>query len=89
VAYISDEMLGLSIEIYGQTGRTFNLRCKEHIQAIRSNCSKSGYLNHILNMGHTWYNYRYYGCHEDRKEEQTYEHLKKVIFTKLAETIYM
>jgi hypothetical protein len=38
----------------GQTGRTFNLSCKEHIQAITSNCSKSGYLNHILNAGHSY-----------------------------------
>jgi hypothetical protein len=38
----------------GQTGITFNLRYKEHIQAIRSNCSKSGYSNHILNTGHTY-----------------------------------
>jgi hypothetical protein len=38
----------------GQPGRTFNLGYKEHIQAIRSKCSKSGYLNHILNMGHTY-----------------------------------
>jgi hypothetical protein len=36
----------------GQTGRTFNQRYKEHIQAIRSNCNKSGYSNHILNTEH-------------------------------------
>jgi hypothetical protein len=38
----------------GQTGRTVNLRYKEHIQAIRIYCSKSSYLNHILNTGHTY-----------------------------------
>jgi hypothetical protein len=38
----------------GQTGRTFSQRYKEHIQAIRNNCSKSGYFNHILNTGHTY-----------------------------------
>jgi hypothetical protein len=47
-------MLELPTEIYWKTGRTFNLRFKEHIQAIRSNCSKSGYTNHTLNMGHTY-----------------------------------
>jgi hypothetical protein len=32
------------------------MRYKEHIQAIRSNNGKSGYLNHILNTGHTYGN---------------------------------
>jgi hypothetical protein len=35
-------------------GQTFNIRYKEHIHDIRSNNSKSGYLNHILNTGHTY-----------------------------------
>jgi hypothetical protein len=64
----------------GQTGRTFNPRYEEHIQAIRSNCSKSSYLKHILNMGHIWHNNRYYGCHKDRKEEQTFKHLREVSY---------
>jgi hypothetical protein len=38
----------------GQTGRTFNIRYKEHIQAIRNNNSNSVYSNHILNTGHTY-----------------------------------
>jgi hypothetical protein len=38
----------------GQTGRKFNLRYKEHIQATGSNCSKSRYSNHIISMGHTY-----------------------------------
>jgi hypothetical protein len=45
---------GLPIEINGQTGRTFSVRYKEYIRAIRSNSSNSGYSNHILNTGHTY-----------------------------------
>jgi hypothetical protein len=37
----------------GQTGRTFNIRYKEHIHDIRSNNGNTGYVNHILNTGHT------------------------------------
>jgi hypothetical protein len=37
----------------GQTGRTFNIRYKEHIHDIRGNNSNRGYSNHILNTGHT------------------------------------
>jgi hypothetical protein len=32
----------------------FKVRYKEHIHAIRSNSSNSGYSNLILNMGHTY-----------------------------------
>jgi hypothetical protein len=46
--------LDCPLKYIGQTGRTFNLRYKEHNHAIRSNCSKSGYSNHILNTGHTY-----------------------------------
>jgi hypothetical protein len=46
--------LDCPLKYIGQTGRTFNLRYNEHIQAIRSNCSKFGYSNHILNTGHTY-----------------------------------
>jgi hypothetical protein len=38
----------------GQTGRTFNIRYKEHIHDIRSNNGNTGYANHILNTGHTY-----------------------------------
>jgi hypothetical protein len=38
----------------GQTGRTFKVRYKEHIQAIRNNNGNSGYSNHILNTGHAY-----------------------------------
>jgi hypothetical protein len=41
------------LKYVGQTGRTFIVRYKEHIYAIRSNNSNSGYSNHILNTGHT------------------------------------
>jgi hypothetical protein len=37
----------------GQTGRTFNIRYKEHIETIGNNNGNSGYSNHILNTGHT------------------------------------
>jgi hypothetical protein len=47
-------MPGLPLSYVGQTGRTFNVRYKEHIHAIRSNNSNSRYSNHILNMGHTY-----------------------------------
>jgi hypothetical protein len=38
----------------GTTGRTFKVRYKEHIPAIRNNNGNSGYSNHILNIGHTY-----------------------------------
>jgi hypothetical protein len=46
--------IGCPLKYIGQTGRTFNTRCKEHIHDIRSNNSISGYLNHILNTGHAY-----------------------------------
>jgi hypothetical protein len=42
------------LKYVGQTGRTFNIRYKEHIHDIRSNNSNTGYANHILNTGHTY-----------------------------------
>jgi hypothetical protein len=36
------------LKYIGQTGRTFNVRYKEHIHAIRSNKSNCGYSNHIV-----------------------------------------
>jgi hypothetical protein len=45
--------LDCPLKYIGQTGRIFNIRYKEHIQAIRNNNSNSGYSNHILNTGHT------------------------------------
>jgi hypothetical protein len=41
------------IQYIGQTGRPFNTRYKEHIRDIKNN-SKSGYSNHILNIGHSY-----------------------------------
>jgi hypothetical protein len=41
------------LKFIGQTGRTLNIRYKEHIHAIRNN-SNSGYSNHILNTGNTY-----------------------------------
>jgi hypothetical protein len=37
----------------GQTGRTFKIRYKEHLQAIRNNRPDTGYSRHILDFGHT------------------------------------
>jgi hypothetical protein len=47
------KFLDCPLKYIGQTGRTFNIRCKEHIHAIRNNNNNSGYLNNILNTGHT------------------------------------
>jgi hypothetical protein len=38
----------------GQTGKKFHVRYKEHIRDIRSNKGNTGYVNHILNTGHTY-----------------------------------
>jgi hypothetical protein len=38
----------------GQTGRSFRIRYKEHIQDIRSNKSKTAFSQHILNTGHAY-----------------------------------
>jgi hypothetical protein len=46
--------LDCPLKYIGQTGRAFNIRYKEHIHAIRSNNSNSGYSNHILNTKHTY-----------------------------------
>jgi hypothetical protein len=42
------------LKYVGQTGRIFNKRYKQHIYDIRTNNSKKGYANHILNTGHTY-----------------------------------
>jgi hypothetical protein len=41
--------LDCPIKYVGQTGRSFYTRHKEYIQAVRINCSNSGYASHILN----------------------------------------
>jgi hypothetical protein len=46
--------LDYPLKYIGQTGRTLNIRYKEHIHAIRSNNSNSGYSNCILNTGRTY-----------------------------------
>jgi hypothetical protein len=38
----------------GQTGRTVNIRYKEHNHAIRNNNNNSGYSSHVLSTGHTY-----------------------------------
>jgi hypothetical protein len=40
----------------GQTGRSFRVRYKEHIQDIKSNKSRTGFSQHILNTGHAYGN---------------------------------
>jgi hypothetical protein len=82
--------LDCPLKYIGQTERTFNLRYKEHIQAIRSNCSKSGYSNHILNTGYP------YGKIKDTKDvirigrkSRHLNTLERFIFTKCTRTIYI
>jgi hypothetical protein len=36
----------------GQTGRSFKVRYKEHINGIKYNRQKTGYSQHVLNIGH-------------------------------------
>jgi hypothetical protein len=38
----------------GQTGRNFKTRYKEHIREIRNNRETSGYVQHILETGHSF-----------------------------------
>jgi hypothetical protein len=67
------------LQYIGQTERTFNIRYKEHIHAIRNNSNNSGYSKHLLNSEHAYRNNnRYHGCHKGRKEEQTFECLGKI-----------
>jgi hypothetical protein len=40
----------------GQTGRSFNIRHKEHVSDIKHNRDKSGFLRHILNEVHDYSN---------------------------------
>jgi hypothetical protein len=38
----------------GQTGRSFKIRYKEHVQDIKNNKSRTGFSHHILNTGHAY-----------------------------------
>jgi hypothetical protein len=64
----------------------FEVRYKEHIHAIRSNNSNSGYSNNILNIGHA------YGKKPDTmgviRVGRKGRHLNTLTFTKLAGTTY-
>jgi hypothetical protein len=51
--YHQMKCLGCPQKYIGQTGRTFNTRCQEHVQTFRNNNNNSGYSSHILNTGHT------------------------------------
>jgi hypothetical protein len=42
------------LKYIGQTGRTLNIRYREHIHDIRSNNSNSRCSNHIMNTGHAY-----------------------------------
>jgi hypothetical protein len=44
------------LEYIGQTGRSFNIRYKEHISPIKHKKDTSTYAQHILNTGHTYGN---------------------------------
>jgi hypothetical protein len=46
--------LDCPLKYIGQPGRSFNIRYKEHMHAIRNINNNSGYSNHILNTGHTY-----------------------------------
>jgi hypothetical protein len=46
--------LNYPLKYVGQTGRSFRVRYKEDIHAIRSSSGNSEYSNHILNTGHTY-----------------------------------
>jgi hypothetical protein len=48
------KFLDCTLKYIGQTGRTFNVRYKEHIRAISSNNRHSGYSIYILSTGHTY-----------------------------------
>jgi hypothetical protein len=42
-------------DIYvGQSGRSFTVRYKEHIQDIKTSKSKTGFSQYILNTGHAY-----------------------------------
>jgi hypothetical protein len=71
--------LDCPLKYTGQTGRTFNIRYKEHIQAIRNNNSNSGYSNHIKYRTHIRHDNRYHGHHNDGKERQTFEQHGKIL----------
>jgi hypothetical protein len=43
-------------KVFGQTGRTFKTRYKEHIHATQNNRPDIGYSQHILDTGHTYGN---------------------------------
>jgi hypothetical protein len=81
--------LDCALKYICQTRRTFNIRYKEHIQAIRNNNNNSGYSNHILNTEHT------YGTINDtmdiirkgKKGKQT--PWKNTTFIKLIKITYM
>jgi hypothetical protein len=38
----------------GQTGQSFKIRYREHVQDIKNNKSRTGFLHHILNTGHAY-----------------------------------
>jgi hypothetical protein len=63
-------------------GRTFNIRYKEHIQAIRNNNSNSGYSNHIPNTGHTYGTITdtYYGHCKHREKRKTPKHIREISY---------
>jgi hypothetical protein len=42
------------LKYIGQTGRTFKVRYREHINAIRTNRQNSKFAKHILETGHNY-----------------------------------
>jgi hypothetical protein len=52
--YIKLKCTDCPLQYIGQTGRSFEVRFKEHIRDIRNNKSTSGYVQHILDTGHAY-----------------------------------
>jgi hypothetical protein len=48
------ECIDCPLKYVGQMDQMLYTIYKEHIQSIRNNNGKSGYLNHILNTGHAY-----------------------------------
>jgi hypothetical protein len=65
------------LKYMGKIGRTLNIRYKEQTHSIRNKNSISGYSNH-KHRAYIWNSNIYYGCHNERKEGQTFKYLGKV-----------
>jgi hypothetical protein len=72
--------LDCPLKYTGQTGRTFIVRYKEHIHAIRNNSTNSRHLKpHITHRAYVRNHNIYYGYHKSRKEGQTFKFHRKIL----------